>query len=180
MLALLEVIGNVQRQQVEYFRHRRDGDREARFKITRNIPKITAEGPTTLLDEFDDFEATFAKTNPQSSKDWAITLDDALAGKAKTWRDYIILTDPGRRIHQATLVAGATDNDYMAYYRYIRGELFLRAGLQYENPGEATKKRWDNIRIPGSLRFQEDLDEVLETIINVYHQLAKHGVILPG
>ena len=75
---------------------------------------------------------------------------------------------------------GATANDYMTYYRYIRGELFARAGLQYENPGESTKKRWDNIRIPGNLRFQEDLDEVLETVINVYHQLTKHGVILPG
>jgi hypothetical protein len=65
----------------------------------------------------------------------------------------------------------------MTYYRYIRGDLFARAGLQYENPGESTKKRWGNIRIPGNLRFQEDLDEVLETVINVYYQLAKHGMI---
>ena len=61
----------------------------------------------------------------------------------------------------------------------IRGERFLRAGLQYENPGEATKDRWDNIKIPGGLRFQEDLDEVLETIVSVYHQLTRHGVITP-
>ena len=52
LLALLETMGDVQRQQVEYLRHRRDGEREARFKITRNIPKITAEGGTNLLDEF--------------------------------------------------------------------------------------------------------------------------------
>jgi hypothetical protein len=58
----------LQRQQVDYFRHRRDGDREARFKISRNIPKITSEsGPA--LDELDAFEEAFAKANPQSMKD---------------------------------------------------------------------------------------------------------------
>jgi hypothetical protein len=173
-------MGDVQRQQVEYLCQRRDGEREARFKITRNIPKITAEGGTNLLDEFDLFESTFAKTNPQSAKDWAITLDDALDGKAKSWRDYCVLCDPGRTFHQATLVVGATENHYRNYYQYIRGELLALAGLEHENPGESTKKRWDNIRIPGNLRFQEDLDEVLETVNNVYHQLAKHGMILPG
>jgi hypothetical protein len=169
LLALLQTMGDVQRQQTEYLRQRRDGEREARFKINRNIPKITAEGAAGLLDEFDAFETTFARTNLQSAKDWAITLDDALEGKAKSWRDYCVLCDPGRRIHEATLVVGATANDYMTYYRYIRGELFARASLQYENPGEATKKRWDNIRIPGNLRFQEDLDEVLETVVSVYY-----------
>ena len=68
---------------MDYLRQRKEGDREARFKITRNIPKITAEGMVNLLDEFDEFETTFARTNPQSAKEWAMTLDDALEGKAK-------------------------------------------------------------------------------------------------
>ena len=109
-----------------------------------------------------------------------MTLDDALEGKAKSWRNFCITTDPGRTIHAATLVAGATSQDFMTYYRYIRGQLFVRAGLQYENPGELTKKRWENIKIPGNLKFQDDLDEALETIITVYHQLVRHGVIIPG
>jgi ERCC4-type nuclease len=67
-------MSDIQRQQADYLRQRRDGDREARFKIHRNIPKITAEGAVSLLDEFDAFETTFARTNPQSAKDWAITL----------------------------------------------------------------------------------------------------------
>ena len=46
-------MSDVQRQQADYLRQRRDGDREARFKIHRNIPKITAEGAVSLLDEFD-------------------------------------------------------------------------------------------------------------------------------
>ena len=89
-------MGDIQRQHADYLRQRRDGELEARFKIHRSIPKITAEGAVSLLDEFDAFKTTFARTNPQSAKDWAITLDDALEGKAKTWRDYCILCDPGR------------------------------------------------------------------------------------
>ena len=115
LLALLQTMGDIQRQQADYLRQRRDGEREACFKIHRSIPKTTAEGAAGLLDEVDAFEATFARTNPQSAKDWATTFDDALEGKAKSWRDCCILCDPGRRIHEATLVVGATANDYMNY-----------------------------------------------------------------
>jgi ERCC4-type nuclease len=80
-------MSDVQRQQADYLRQRRDGDREQRFKIHRNIPKITAEGAVSLLEEFDAFEETFGRTNPQSGKEWAMTLDDALEGQAKTWRN---------------------------------------------------------------------------------------------
>jgi hypothetical protein len=78
------------------------------------------------------------------------------------------------------MVAGATDVDYGNYYRYIRGEMFKRANVQYEDPGEASRKRWENIRIPNHFRFQEDLDEVIETIVEVYTQMSKHGMILAG
>ena len=77
-------MSDVQRQQAEYLRQRQDGDREARFKIHRNIPQITAEGAGSLLDEFAAFEEAFGRANPQTGKEWAMTLDDALEGKAKT------------------------------------------------------------------------------------------------
>jgi len=154
VIDVLEEITRLQRQQVEYFRHRRDGDREARFKISRNIPKITSECGEALMRELDAFEEAFAKANPQSHKDWAMTLEDALEGKAKAWRDFVILQDPGRRLYQATMVAGATDLDYGNYYRYIRAELFKRANVHLDDPGEASRKRWENIRIPGNVRFQ--------------------------
>jgi hypothetical protein len=148
----VEAIAQIQRQQVDYFQQRRDGDREARFNISRSIPKITSESGALLMKELDAFEDAFAKTNPRSWKDWTITLEDALEGKAKAWRDFVILTEPGGRIHQATVVAGATDVDYGNYYRYIRGEMFKRANVQYEDPGEASRKRWENIRIPTHFR----------------------------
>ena len=86
MMALLEKLTNAQVQQLTYYQQRRDGDREARFKIHRTIPKITAENPMTLIDEFDDFETKITQTSPPSAKDWAITLDDALEGRAKGHR----------------------------------------------------------------------------------------------
>jgi hypothetical protein len=109
-----------------------------------------------------------------------MTLDDALEGKAKSWRDFVILNEPGRSVHQATMVAGAIDEDYGNYYRYIRAEMFKRANVHLEDPGEASRKRWENIRIPNHFRFQEDLDEVIETIVEVYTQMSKRGMILPG
>jgi hypothetical protein len=74
ILDVLEAISQTQRQQVDYFRYRRDGDRETRFKISRNIPKITSESGPVLMNELDAFEEAFAKSNPQSFKDWAMTL----------------------------------------------------------------------------------------------------------
>ena len=180
LVAILQMLVESQKVQSDYMRQKRDGDREQRFKIHRNIPKITADGATGLLDEFDEFETAFTKTNPTGPKDWAMTLDDALEGTAKSWRDYIILTDPGKTLYKATLAPAAKDTDCTLYYRYIRGELFRRAGLDYENPGEETKKRWEGIRIPAQIKHQEDLDEQLEVIIRVYHQMARHGVIIPG
>ena len=129
LVAILQLLAENQKVQADYLRQKKDGNREQRFKIHRNIPKITAEGATSLLDEFDDFETAFTRTNPPESKDWAMTLDDALEGTAKAWRDYIILTEPGKTIYAATLMPNATNTDYITYYRYVRGELFSRAGL---------------------------------------------------
>ena len=62
IMALLTQLTNAQVQQINYYQQRRDGDREARFKIHRTIPKITADNPMTLIDEFDDFETKFVQT----------------------------------------------------------------------------------------------------------------------
>ena len=145
----------------------------------RTIPKITEESGPVLLDEIDEFEKEFAKTNPKSMRDWAVALDEAVIGKAKTWRDYVILHQPGKALYDALLRDDAVAGDYGAYYRYVRAELFQRCGLEHENPGESSKRRWNNIRIPEHIQCKEDLDEVLETIILVYGQLVKHGMIVP-
>ena len=115
MMEILLRMTEAAEAQARFLDRRQDVERETRFKVSRNIPKITAENPMLLLDEFDAFEKAFEKTNPRSVKEWAITLDDALDGRAKTWRDYVILVDPGRLFYQRTLAAGARDADYQAY-----------------------------------------------------------------
>ena len=107
----------VQQQQAEYIHRRQDVDRESRFKVHRSIPKITADGASSLLEEFTHFEQTFQRTNPRHAKEWVITLEDALDGAAKTWRGFIILTPPGRDLYEATCLPGATQQDYITYYR---------------------------------------------------------------
>ena len=59
LVAILQLLTKNQKVQADYMRQKTDGDREQRFKIHRNIPKITAEGATSLLDEFDEFEIAF-------------------------------------------------------------------------------------------------------------------------
>ena len=44
---------------------------------------------------------------------------------------------------------------------------------------EASKKRWINFRFPKNLRFKEDVTKALETIVALYHQLARPGMIVP-
>ena len=78
MLMLLTRFTEAAEKQANFLERRQDVERETRFKVNRNIPKVTAEEPMQLLDEFDAFEKAFEKTNPRTVKEWALTLDDAL------------------------------------------------------------------------------------------------------
>ena len=100
------------------------------------------------------------------------------AGEAvEKLRDY----DTSRKLlYQATLVQGAPQEAFGAYYRYIRAELFQKCGLEHEQPGEASKKKWNAIRIPDRITHKEDLNGVIETIVQVYQILVRHGMIIPG
>ena len=62
MANLLEVGTN-------YLTKRSGADRDHRFRIQRNIPKITGSDPKKLLDELEEFEEAFIKTEPSSSKE---------------------------------------------------------------------------------------------------------------
>ena len=120
-------------------------DREKRFNLSRTIPKIAAETTGQFLEEIDNFEREYARTTPAGIKDWVLALEDALTGRAKAWRDLVILTNPGKELYEATLRPNPSPNDFGDYYRYIRSELFHRCGLEYEMPGEGTKRKWKAI-----------------------------------
>ena len=36
-------------------------------------------------------------------RDWVTALDEALIGKAKTWRDYVITLNPGKALYDAVI-----------------------------------------------------------------------------
>ena len=87
--------------QQNYLADRRTQEREQRFKLRRDIPKISATTGQQLLDEFDEFEEVFAKTDPRTARDWALTLEEALTGRAKHVREFAILNPPGRGLFEA-------------------------------------------------------------------------------
>ena len=57
--------------------------------------------------------------------------------------------------------------------------MFVITGLDIENPGETTKKKWENLRFP-AIKFREDLDEFFQTVTMLYRQMVRHGIIVPG
>ena len=100
-------------------------------------------------------------------------------GPRRSGGTYVILNMPGRALHDEILKPGATAEAYGAYYRYIRAELFQKCGLEYEQPGEHSKRKWDAIQVPKNISHKEDLDTVLETIVVTYRMLTRHGMIVP-
>ena len=159
---------------------RSDIDRDKHFNLSRTIPKITANSASQLLEEMEEFETEYYKTNPRNIKDWVLGLNDALEGRAKQWRDFAILQEPGRGLYEATLRNDATAQQLSDFYRYIRAELFHLCGLRYEVPGESTKKRWKAITFPKEIKHKEDLSEPVDEVIQVYQAMVRHGITRAG
>ena len=91
----------IQRQN-EFQTRKQEIERDRRFNLNRTIPKIGAETAAKFLEEIEVFEKEYAKTNPSGIKEWCMGLDDALYGRAKNWRDMVILTQPGKDIYERT------------------------------------------------------------------------------
>ena len=89
------------------------------------------------------------KTEPTTAKQWYQALEDALDGPARTWRDHVVLTEPGMSYLAMARLPKATQVSFETYYRYIRGELFRRVGLRYTHPGERIKRSWEDLKFPG-------------------------------
>jgi len=164
MVQAVQRLTELAEQNVHFQRNRDVIQQEQRFTIKRRIMKITAASATSLMDEVQNFEEEFRRTRLAKARDWVMALEEALEGKAREWRDYVILTNPGLALWRSVQAERPTDQDYMVYYRSSRGELFARCGLQYENPGEHTKKQWAEYSIPERLSSQEDMDEVIREV----------------
>ena len=95
---LLQMVAEAFAEQASYYNRREHQDREKRFNTGKVIPKITAADAQTTLDEFTAFEEEFVKTSPGNSKAWLAMLNDALVGEAKTWKNFVIVTEPGKSL----------------------------------------------------------------------------------
>ena len=54
----------------------------------------------------------------------------------------------------------------------------MQAGVEYENPGESVRKRWERMEFP-KIAHQEDLEEFITVLTSLYRQLVKYGCVLP-
>ena len=103
-------------------------------------------------------------------------LEDALTGSALQWKNYIILTNPGKFYYQNIRKKDATDEEYKDYYRFIRAELMTRAGVHLTNPGEHVKREWSDLTIPGDANYKDEIDAAIDKVVYAYIRLVRHGV----
>ena len=75
----------------------------------------------------------------------------------------------------AAMEPNARDASWADLYRYMRGELLKRAGVQYEEPGEMAREQWEKLMFPEAVRHYEDVDEVLDRIILSHTRMYKTG-----
>ena len=139
VLALFDRVIGVSEQNTRYFQGRAAADSEQRFKIKRDIPKISADSGRLLLDEFDEFEEVFSKTDPRSAKEWALTLDEALTGTAKRGRDFEILMDPGRGLYER--ITSAITASFEPSCSSTRALTRRTLGILVERSGETSSGR---------------------------------------
>ena len=92
MIDALNRVAATQEATVKYYQEKAEHDHDVRFKISRTLPKITSETGSDLIDEITEFEREFDKTNPKTGKQWALMLDESLAGRSKNWRDFAVPT----------------------------------------------------------------------------------------
>ncbi len=55
-----------------------------------------------------------------------------------------------------------------------------RAGVQYEEPGEAAREQWEAVVFPEQMRCQEEVEEVLDKITRCHTRMYKTGMFRPG
>jgi hypothetical protein len=138
-----------------------DGD--TRLQIKQTIRKITATDSETLWQQFEDLERQLLQNNIRGFKAWYRYLELAIDEDARRWIESSNTREPGRQHVRAALAPGATDDDWKAVYRHARTELFRRAGLIVEPPGENAQRTWDAVVFPKNPSFA-DITKVLRKL----------------
>ena len=128
----------------------------------------------------DEFELQLRKANVDSWRSQYQYFDQAIAGRAKMWVREWVQYGHGQRLYNEANAAGADERSWCALYYFMRRELMLRVGVQYEEPAEATREVWGNITLPETFRHEEDVHEALDRVTMAHTRMYKTGVFRDG
>ena len=178
-----EILERLERaQEVQNLEMAKKADREMdeRLKLEAKLQVITADDEVAFLEEMEAFELQLRKANVNTWKSWYRYFDQAMAGRAKTWTRELVQYGIGYDLYQAANAEGATERQWWDLYIFMRRELMLRVGVQYEEPAEAAREAWEKVMLPESFRFQEDVDDILDKLTTAHTRMYKTGAFRRG
>ena len=135
---------------------------DVKLKVTPTLVNITAKNAEVLIEELDRFETQMSmqgvKTWKQFDRLFATAITD---DKVLKWLEGRFQTEPGATFRRNAYVPQAHDYNWAVMYRFARGVLAERVGLQWETPGERITKVWESIMFPDKATY-EGIDAVLD------------------
>ena len=162
-------------------REKEGRERDKRFEIKREVPKVASTEGEALLKEFTDFEARIHELGVVSARQMYQLFELALQGAAKEWLEFERSTNLAvKEAYRRASSSGANEADFGEYFRLARGVLMIRAGFEDENPGESAVVKWEALPFPESVRCFEDLNDWLTTVTSHYNNLVRMGQHQPG
>ena len=127
------------------------GEREmdGRLKLDQRLSSIGGENEVVLVDELEAFEKQMSRANVGTWKQWYRYFEQAVVGRARAWVEEQVIAGHARVLYLTAMGPGARDGSRADLYRYMRGELLKRVGVQYEEPGEMAREQWEKACLPG-------------------------------
>ena len=153
------------------------GEREmdGRLKLDQRLASIGGEDEVVLVDELEAFEKQMSRANVTTWKQWYRYFEQAVVGRARAWVEEQLAAGQARLLYLGAMEPGALDSAWATLYRFMRGELLKRVGVQYEEPGEMAREQWERLAFSDVVRHYEDIDEVLDKIIMSHTRMYKTG-----
>ena len=158
------------------------GEREmdGRLKLDQRLASIGGEDEVVLVDELEAFEKQMSRANVTTWKQWYRYFEQAVVGRARAWAEEQLAAGQARLLYLGAMEPGALDSAWATLYRFMRGELLKRVGVQYEEPGEMAREQWERLAFSDVVRHYEDIDEVLDKIIMSHTRMYKTGNFQEG
>ena len=135
------------------------GEREmdGRLKLDQRLASIGGEDEVILVDELEAFEKQMSRANVTTWKQWYRYFEQAVVGRARAWVEEQLAAGHARLLYLGAMEPGALDSAWATLYRFMRGELLKRVGVQYEEPGEMAREQWERLAFSDVVRHYEDI-----------------------